>query len=147
MIPIIPRTFKKKPQDHQNRPKCPPTSSIENLQKPTRRSAAADYDKIIRKKITSGLTAQRIYQDLVSEKDFKNSYECVKRYVRKLKCKEPEVFARIHTAPGEEGQVDFGKGAPTLKNGRYMDSWLFKMVLSFSRHSYEEAGASFVNCC
>ena len=74
----------------------------------------------------------------VVEEGFEHSYDSVKRYVRRLKKKVPEVFARLHTAPGEEAQVDFGEGAPTLKNGRYKRPWLFKIVLSHSRHSYEE---------
>lgn len=32
------------------------------------------------------LTAQRIYQDLVEQHDYKGSYDSVKRYVRKLRC-------------------------------------------------------------
>lgn len=124
----------------QNRPKhvlslaegCPPI-------KPTRTSAAAAYDDVIRQKVAQGLTAQRIYQDLVVEHNFKHSYDSVKRYVRKLKKRTPEVVAHIHTEPGEEAQVDFGEAAPTLKNGRHCKPWLFKMVLSNSRHSYEEA--------
>jgi transposase len=75
---------------------------------------------------------------LVVEEGFEHGYDSVKRYVRRLKRKAPEVFARLHTAPGEEAQVDFGEGAPTLKNGRYVRPWLFKLVLSYARHSYEE---------
>ena len=135
--------------DIENRPKCPPTENEENLLdstlsppessiKSTRVSNAANYDSVIREKLILGLSAQRIYQDLVCEYDFEHGYDCIKRYVRKLKKKNPKVFARIHTKPGEEAQVDFGKGAPTLKNGRYIRPWFFKMVLSHSRHSYEE---------
>ena len=115
----------------QNRPKCPPIKS-------TRTSCAAEHEEVIRAKIAQGLTAQRIYQDLVVEHDFKHSYDSVKRYIRKLKKQTPEVIAHIHTLPGEEAQVDFGQAAPTLNNGRYVKPWLFKIVLSYSRHSYEE---------
>lgn len=120
----------------QNRPKCPPTPS--ELRKPTRSSPAAAYETIIRQKLEQKLSAQRIYQDLVVEYGYQASYDSVKRYVRKLKAKMPKLYARIHTAPGEEAQVDFGQGAPTKKNGRYLRPWLFKIVLSYSRHSYEE---------
>lgn len=120
----------------QNRPKCPPTPS--GLRKPTRSSPAAAYEAIIRQKLEQKLSAQRIYQDLVVEYGYQASYDSVKRYVRKLKAKMPKLYARIHTAPGEEAQVDFGQGAPTKKNGRYLRPWLFKIVLSYSRHSYEE---------
>jgi transposase len=133
----------------ENRPKCPPTKNTKdepnttltlpsNTVKPTRISKALPYDNIIRDKLALGLSAQRIYQDLVCEHEFEHGYDCIKRYVRKLKKKNPKVFARMHCNPGEEAQVDFGKGAPTLKNGRYVRPWFFKMVLSHSRHSYEE---------
>lgn len=134
-----------------NRPNCPPTASCPEaplvvlpttspLVQPSSRShsGAAAFDELIRHKLSFGLTARRIYQDLISEQGFTHSYDCVKRYVRQLKQKQPQVFARLHVAPGEEAQVDFGQGAPTLKNGRYSRPWLFKMVRSHSRHSYEE---------
>lgn len=133
----------------QNRPKCPPTPTA--LRKPTRKSPAQACESIIRRKLEQKLSAQRIYQDLVVEYGYQASYDSVKRYVRKLKAKTPRLYARIHTAPGEEAQVDFGQGAPTLKNGRYVRPWLFKIVLSFSRHSYEEVVwsqdvESFIRC-
>ncbi|RME59125.1 IS21 family transposase [Candidatus Parcubacteria bacterium] len=115
---------------------CPPTLS--GQRKPTRISPAQAYDAIIRERLKQQLSAQRIYQDLVVEHGYRASYDSVKRYVRKLKAKTPKLYARIHTAPGEEAQVDFGQGAPTNKNGRYVRPWLFKIVLSYSRHSYEE---------
>jgi hypothetical protein len=96
-------------------------------------SGAAIYDDLIRQKLSHGLTAQRIYQDLVTDNNFTHSYDCVKRYIRQLKHQQPKVFARLHTRPGEEAQVDFGLAAPTLKNGRYVRPWFFKMVLSHSR--------------
>jgi transposase len=60
--------------------------------------------------------------------------------VRRLRAAEPTVYARIGVAPGEEAQVDFGSGAPTLHpaTGHFRRPHLFKMTLSFSRHSYEE---------
>ena len=136
----------------QNRPldpKCPPTSASRDdphhhvttdqaSNYPLSRSLAAAHDLFIREKLAQGLTAKRIYQDLVSEQGFADGYDSVKRYVRKLKRKQPQVFARLHAEPGEEAQVDFGKAAPTLKGGRWARPWLFKMVLSHSRHSYEE---------
>jgi hypothetical protein len=32
----------------------------------------------------------------------------VRRFVNKIRSTDPEVFVHVHTAPGEEGQVDFG---------------------------------------
>lgn len=127
----------------QNRPKCPPSerdvgADLPPPVRPTRVSSAAPFDAEIREKLDAGLSAQRIYQDLVVGHGYEGKYDSVKRYVRKLRAKTPELVGRVHVAPGEEAQVDFGTGAPTLKDGRYRKPWLFKMVLSHSRHSYEE---------
>lgn len=108
--------------------KCPPMS----------RSSAVKYQDFIKGALKHGLSAQRIYQDLKIELNASVSYDAVKRYVRKLKKEDPKVYARLHSNPGTEAQVDFGQGAPTLSKGKYRRPWLFKMVLSNSRHSYEE---------
>lgn len=127
----------------QNPPNCPPedrpSQSVvtSSAQRPSRSNAAPFHD-LIATKVATHLDAQRIFQDLKSEHDYSGSYDSVKRYIRHLRGVHPEVFARIESAPGEEAQIDFGQGAPTLKDARYRRPWLFKMTLSFSRHSYEE---------
>jgi transposase len=105
---------------------------------PGMRSSAWNYDQQIREGLKKGLTAQRIYQDLKVDLAAEVSYDAIKRYVRKLKTAQPEVYARMHSPPGKEAQVDFGTGAPTKKEHNYRRPWLFKLVLSNSRHSYEE---------
>ena len=127
--------------------KCPPaqvahfelpTDSPQKNQTSSSRSKAAKYDEVIRQRLELGQTARSIYQDLVIENDYQGSYDSIKRYIRKLKKKSPKLYARLETLPGEEAQVDFGQGAPTLKNGRYYKPWLFVMTLSNSRKSYFE---------
>jgi transposase len=102
------------------------------------RSSAAEFHETIIRALEQGLSSQRIYQDLVTDHQAQISYDAVKRYVRKQKQESPKLVGRISTPPGEEAQVDFGQGAPTEKNGKYRKPWLFKLVLSSSRHSYEE---------
>lgn len=104
------------------------------------RSAAAAYSDAIQEKLEQGLTAQRIWQDLVEEYGYGHSYESVKRYVRRLR-KTGRVVGVFHSAPGEEGQIDFFQGAPTLhpETGRWRRPWVFRMTLCHSRHGYEEA--------
>ena len=92
----------------------------------------------VRDKAGLGLSAQRIYQDLVEADDYQGSYDSIQRYVRKLRIKLPKHFDRLPTLPGLEAQVDFGKAGLVKKNGKYRKAWLFKMTLSFSGHSYEE---------
>ncbi len=104
------------------------------------RFAAAAYHDAIREKLDTGLTIQRIYQDLVEELSYGYSYESVKRYVRTLAPKRRAVGV-MHSLPGEEGQVDYFQGAPTLdaKTGQWRRPWVFRMTLAHSRHGYEEA--------
>jgi transposase len=87
----------------------------------------------------AGLSAQRIYQDLVSEHQFAGSYQSVKRFVRKLAAMMPLAFRRMECAPGHEVQVDFGKGAWIMVEGKRKRPHLFRVVLSHSRKGYSEA--------
>jgi transposase len=98
------------------------------------------FAEIISAKYGAGLTAQRIYQDLVEERAFTGSYQSVKRYIPKLKEEQPERGWRMECQPGEEMQVDFGLGAPIeTENGKTRRSWVFRLVLSHSRKGYSEA--------
>lgn len=91
-------------------------------------------------KLELGLSAQRIYQDLRAEHDFKGSYSSVKRYVRRLGKTTPLPFRRMECGPAQECQVDFGKGAwVETEDGKRKRPWLFRIVLSNSRKAYSEA--------
>ena len=107
---------------------------------PRPRSAAAAYRTAITEKRDAGLSAQRIWQDLVEEFGYAASYESVKRFVRTLAPPRRAVGV-FHCAPGAEGQVDFFRGAPTLHagSGEWRRPWVFRLTLSHSRHGYEEA--------
>ncbi len=81
-----------------------------------------------------------IYQELVDRFGFAQRYNSVKRFCRALRRREPEQFDRLEFLPGEEAQVDYGEGAPTLYpgsvSGRYRKPRLFVMTLRHSRRSY-----------
>jgi transposase len=105
-----------------------------------RRSRCESFAELIAAKVEVGLSAQRIYQDLVEEKGFSDSYQSVQRFVRKLKVAQPQRVWRMEARPGEEVQVDFGLGASIWEgNGRPRKSWVLRMVLSYSRKAYSEA--------
>ncbi len=74
------------------------------------------------------------------EHGFAGSYQSVKRYVQQLRRTDPELVHRIEVQPGEEVQVDFGTG-PTLvgAEGKKNKTWIFRIVLSYSRKAYSEA--------
>ena len=101
--------------------------------------------------VSAGLSAQRIYQDLVGEHGFSGSYQAVKRFVRHLRGIQPVPFARMEVEPGAEAQVDFGQGAWVIEEGKRKRPHLFRMVLSHSRKGYSEAvwrqtTESFIRC-
>ena len=105
-----------------------------------RRSDCDPFAGVILSKLGLGLCAQRIFQDLGAETGFEGSYQSVKRYVQKLKASEPRRVWRVESQPGEEMQVDFGLGAPIeIGPGKTRRSWVFRVVLSYSRKAYSEA--------
>jgi transposase len=79
-----------------------------------------------------------IFQDLVDAHGFAGQYNSVKRFVAKLRHREPEQFDRLSFLPGEEMQVDYGEGAPTRVPGseRYRKPRLFVATLRYSRASF-----------
>lgn len=90
--------------------------------------------------LEKGLSAQRIYQDLVTEYGYSGSYCAVKRYVRRLRAQAPERLHPQERRPGDEAQVDFGRGARLCgADGRWQKTWVFRIVLSYSRKAYSEA--------
>ena len=76
--------------------------------------------------------------DRLRERGYTGSYSSVRRFVHKLEPAE-EGVVRVHTAPGEEAQVDFGSAGSFLDgSGRLRTAYVFVMTLSYSRHQYAE---------
>jgi len=107
---------------------------------PSRQSDCEPWREVIRAKCEQGLSAKRIHQDLVGDLGARVSYDSVRRFLRRLGRTRPLPFRRMECEPGEEAQVDFGKGAPVLMpGGRRRRPHLFRVVLSHSRKAYSEA--------
>jgi transposase len=107
-----------------NRPQPPP-------------SLCEAYRELIAQELSKGRNAMAIWQDLVSYHGFAAGYQTVKRFVRKLRGSEREPVGIILTAPGEEGQVDYGSG-PMVRHpesGKYRRTRLFVLTLGYSRKS------------
>jgi len=102
------------------------------------RSACEPHRTWIEAQVGMGRNATAIYQDLVDLHNFESRYNSVKRFCRSLRQREPEQFDRLEFLPGEEAQVDYGEGAPTLHptSGRYRKPRLFVMTLRYSRRSF-----------
>jgi transposase len=102
-------------------------------------SACEIHREWIESQVALGRNATSIYQDLVEKFGFTHQYNSVKRFVARLKVREPERFDVLDALPGEEAQVDFGQGALTrLPNGRYRRPQLFVMTLKYSGKSFRK---------
>jgi len=102
-------------------------------------SACEPHRAWIEAQVSLGRNAVSIYQDLVEAHGFAHRYNSVKRFVAALKARAPERFDVLEFLPGEEAQVDYGQGAPTLcKPGKYKRPWLFVMTLKFSGKSFRK---------
>ncbi len=92
----------------------------------------------IERALALGLSIQRIYQDLVVERQFAGSYFAVRRFVLRRVSSQELPFRRMESAPGRELQVDFGLGAWVIEGDKRRRPHLFRAVLSHSRKGYSE---------
>ena len=104
------------------------------------KSLCEPYRPLIEQKVEAGLSAQRIYQDLIAEHGFNGGYESVKRMVRKFGVDTHLPFRRMECEPGAEAQADFGSGGPVgSAEGERRRTHVLRLILSFSRKGYSEA--------
>jgi transposase len=101
-------------------------------------SVCEPFRETIELGLRRGRNAMAIWQDMVTDFGFTGSYETVKRFVHKLRGSAGlEAAGIIHTAAGEECQVDYGTG-PMVRDpqtGKYRRTRLFVMTLGYSRKS------------
>jgi transposase len=112
-------------------PPWPPTAMVATSQ-------CEPWREFIEAQLRLKRNATAIFQDLVDQHGFDGKYNSVKRFVAKLRHREPEQFDRLSFLPGEEMQVDYGEGAPTRVAGteRYRKPRLFVATLRYSRRSF-----------
>ena len=117
-----------------------PESAVTFVRKHRSRWSGIRNREWIEAQVQLGRNAMAIYQELVDERGFTLRYNSVKRFCRALRKREPEQFDRLEFLPGEESQIDYGEGAPTLHpgSGRYRKPRLFVMTLRYSRRSYRQ---------
>jgi transposase len=102
-------------------------------------SACEAHREWVESQVRLGRNAVSIYQELVEEHGFTHCYNSVKRFVAKLRAREPERFDILESSPGEEAQVDFGLGALTeYKPDRFKRPFLFVMTLKYSGKSFRK---------
>jgi transposase len=113
-----------------------PTASPPKPGRAPSTSACEPYRELIVEALGRGRNAVAIWQDLVDDHGFTARYASVRRFVLKLRGSTPtEARVVITTAPGEEGQVDYGEG-PMVRDpntGKYRRTRLFVLTLGYSR--------------
>ena len=128
-----------------------PTIPLSGCLAAGRQSLCVPWQSVIESAVQAGLSAQRIYQDLICDHAFTGGYHSVQRFVRQLLERQPVPFVRMEVAPGAEAQVDFGQGAWVLVDGKRKLPHFFRVVLSHSRKGYSEVvwqqtTESFIRC-
>jgi transposase len=87
-----------------------------------------------------GIQGTTIHAALTRRHGYTGSYSSVRRFVRSLTATTPRVTSVLEFAPSEAAQVDFGKGPEIIDvhTGEVFKTWVFVMVLAWSRHQYAE---------
>lgn len=109
-------------------------------QPPRATSSVEPYREIVQRLLDQRVEMTAIFQRLQDDHSYTGSYSSVRRYVHRLRPSEPEAVVRVHTAPGEEAQVDFGSAGKLYdpSSGRVRTAYVFVATLCYSRHQYAE---------
>jgi len=107
---------------------------------PQQCSSVATYTQEVQAYLDIGLEIAAIQRRLEEKHGVVLSYDALWRLARRLEVRTPEAFVRVEVAPGSEAQVDFGYAGhvPDPVTGKARKSWVFVMLLSFSRYMYAE---------
>lgn len=106
---------------------------------PQNQSSLEPYREMVGQLRKEGVEMTAILQRL-QERGYSGSYSSVRRMVRNLEHKQPDVVVRMECKPGEEAQADFGYAGMLWdsKTQKARRAWMFVMTLSWSRHQYVE---------
>jgi len=109
-------------------------------QPPRIASSLEPYGEVVKTLRQQEVEMVAIWQRLRDNYGYRGSYSAVRRFVSHLEPDPPEAYLRVHTAPGEELQVDFGSVGQLYDpaTGRIRTAYAFVATLSFSRHQYAE---------
>jgi transposase len=107
---------------------------------PAASSTVEPYHQLVVELLAQGVEMTAMFQRLRDDHNYTGSYSAVRRYVQRLRPSQPKAVVRVHTAPGEEAQVDFGSVGRLFDpaSGRLRSAYVFVATLCFSRHQYAE---------
>lgn len=103
-------------------------------------SSLEEYGEVVKTLRKQAVEMVAIWQRLKDNYGYAGSYSSVRRYVAHLEPKSVEAYVRVHTAAGEEMQVDFGAVGQLFdpSSGRMRTAYAFVATLCYSRHQYAE---------
>jgi len=103
-------------------------------------SSVEPYREVVQAWVEQGVEMVAIWQHLQDDYQYSGSYSSVRRFVNSMRPTDPAVFVRVHTAPGEEAQVDFGAVGQLYDphSDRLRRAYVFVATLCYSRHQYAE---------
>ena len=109
-------------------------------QPPKIASSLEPYQEAVKNLLKQKVEMTAIWQRLKDNYGYTGSYSAVRRFVKHIQPDTPETYVRVHTAAGEEMQVDFGSVGQLYDpaTGRIRSAYVFVATLSFSRHQYAE---------
>ncbi len=107
---------------------------------PRPRSSLEPYREKIEKWHAAGVEMMAMWQRLQEDYLYSGSYSSVRRFCKQFRNTTPTAVVRVHRAPGEELQVDFGYIGQIYDphSGRMRKAYVFVATLSHSRHQYAE---------
>ncbi len=103
-------------------------------------STVEPYRQLVVDFLAQGVEMMTIFDRLSREHGYCGPYSSIRRFIHHLQSAQKQVTVRLHCAPGEEAQVDFGSAGTFLDPvcGRLRQGYVFVLTLSFSRHQYAE---------
>ncbi len=101
------------------------------------------YQSQVREWHQQGIQATTIHAFLKRQHGYTGGYNTVQRLIKHLKNQSAEVTTILEFKPAECAQVDFGSGPPLVNTmtGEITKTWIFVMVLAWSRHRGRAAGS------
>lgn len=108
---------------------------------PAIQSTVLQYREQIEDWCQQGIQAKTIHAALQRQYGFTGSYNAVQRFAKKVKSRlSLKVTTILDFKAGECAQVDFGLGPKFINDqtGETITTWIFVMVLAWSRHMYAE---------
>ena len=111
------------------------TSSTARPQTP---SQVLPYQEDVEQWRQDGIRGTAIHQALIRKHGFSGSYSSVRRFLQAYDQKHPQVTTILDFEPGDTAQVDFGRGPEItdVYTGEIFSTWIFVMVLAWSRHMW-----------